>query len=302
VVVLLATFDGMAYLPDQLRTIVDQQGVQVRVVASDDGSSDGTAQWLAETAACDPRLTVLPARRCGSPAANFFRLLLEAGTDDDELVALADQDDLWYPDKLATGATRIAAGAAAVSSDVMAFTADGRRSYIAKSSPQRRFDYVCEGPGPGSSFLFTHDLVTVCRTLLADPDGPMRQMTYHDWALYAAARGAGLRWDILPAPTLDYRQHAANVMGARTGLHAYADRLRLVRSRWHRTQAGLAAATAACAGAARAGDTTALRDLEQLLADTSVPARWALARHAGQLRRRRGDQAALAAMVIAGIW
>ena len=329
VVVLLATFDGMPYLPDQVRTVLDQEGVQVRVVASDDGSSDGTAQWLAEQARTEPRLTLLPAvdgegavgtSASGSAAANFSRLLVEADVADDELVALCDQDDLWYPDRLARGVAQVAAGCAGVSSDVVAFGEDGRRSYIRKAFAQRPFDYVCEGPGPGSSFLLDADLVARCREQLADPDSPMRQMTYHDWAIYAVARGAGLRWQILDTPTLDYRQHDANVMGARTGLRAYADRLRLVTSRWHRTQAALAAATAARAaeqatdraagqatdrtthGPAQAPDLDALRELERLLADTSPRARWALARRAGALRRRRLDQAALAVMVMCGIW
>lgn len=321
VVVLLATFDGMPYLPDQLRTVLDQEGVRVRVVASDDGSSDGTAEWLAEQARAEPRLTLLPTTSpTGSAAANFYRLLADTETADDELVALCDQDDLWYPDKLARSAAQIADGCAGVSSDVVAFRQDGRRSYIRKAFDQRPFDYVCEGPGPGSTFLLDADLVARCRAQLADPDGPMRQMTYHDWAVYAVARGAGLRWRILDTPTLDYRQHDTNVMGARTGLRAYTARLRLVTSRWHRAQAALAAATARSAGWAAIDDLEwpldqdamfvgedgrrvfALGELERLLADTSFRARWGLARHAGALRRRRTDQAALAAMVMCGIW
>jgi rhamnosyltransferase len=310
VVVLLATRDGMPYLPDQLRTVLDQADVQVRVVASDDGSSDGTADWLAEQAQTEPRLTLLPSAPAGSAAANFYRLILDAETADDELVALCDQDDLWYPDKLARCAAQIADGCAGVSSDVVAFQPDGRRTYIRKSSAQQPFDYVCEGPGPGSTFLMNADLVARCRALLADPDGPMRQMTYHDWAIYAAARGAGLRWQILDTPTVDYRQHDTNVMGARSGLRAYTERLRLVTSRWHRTQAALAVAVAtqaaeqmaAAQATGPAADADALRQLERLLGDTSFRARWALARRAGALRRRRVDQAALAAMVMAGIW
>ncbi len=305
VVVLLATFNGMPYLPDQLRTVLDQDDVQVRVVASDDGSSDGTVAWLAEQARTEPRLTLLPSAPAGSAAANFYRLLVDTETDDGELVALCDQDDLWYPDKLARSAAQIADGCAGVSSDVVAFQPDGRRTYIRKSFDQTPFDYVCEGPGPGSTFLMDADLVARCRTQLADPDSPMRQMTYHDWAIYAAARGAGLRWQILDTPTLDYRQHDTNVMGARRGLRAYAERLRLVASRWHRTQAALAVAVAtreAGQAVGPASDVDGLRELDRLLTDTSFRARWALARRAGALRRRRVDQAALAAMVMVGIW
>jgi len=298
IVVLLATFNGMPYLPDQLATILDQRDVDLRVVASDDGSADGTAQWLAEKSLVEPRLTVLPPVVSGSAAANFYRLLADVELDADELVALADQDDLWYLDKLAVCAVQIDAGYAGVSSDVMAFWAHRRRSYIRKAFPQRQFDYVCEAPGPGASFLLSHDLVTRCKTMLADPDSPMRAMTGHDWAIYAVARGAGLRWKILDIPTLDYRQHAGNVMGARLGVRAYTGRLRMVTSRWHRRQSQLAVAAARCG----AGDHAELAELAHLLSSTSVRSRLALARRAGQLRRRRLDQVALATMVLIGIW
>ena len=48
VLVLLATFDGRRYLPAQLDSILAQHDVDVRVLISDDGSTDGTVDYLRE--------------------------------------------------------------------------------------------------------------------------------------------------------------------------------------------------------------------------------------------------------------
>src|SRR3982750_2765386 len=92
ITVLLATHNGRRWLPDQLASILDQQGVAVTVVALDDESTDGTPAWLAERAAADPRLVVLPSQgRAGSAAANFYRLIVSANADDADFLAFADQ-------------------------------------------------------------------------------------------------------------------------------------------------------------------------------------------------------------------
>lgn len=49
------------------------------------------------------RVTVLPGGQVfGGAAPNFFRLLRDVDMTGCDYVALADQDDLWHPDKLAS--------------------------------------------------------------------------------------------------------------------------------------------------------------------------------------------------------
>ena len=55
VLVLLATFDGRPFLPEQLDSILDQVGVDVEVLISDDGSTDGPLEYLRGRAAADAR-------------------------------------------------------------------------------------------------------------------------------------------------------------------------------------------------------------------------------------------------------
>jgi rhamnosyltransferase len=302
VTVLLATWNGREFLPEQLATILDQQGVELEVLVGDDGSTDGTREWLAEQAAVDPRVVLRSAETpTGSSAANFYRLLEAVDPADDGYVAFSDQDDVWLSGKLARGVRMLRErGADGFSSDVIAFYPDGREEPIVKSAPQRSHDYLLESPGPGNTFVLTARLVRlVQRVLHAEPLA--RGIDFHDWLVYAVCRAHGWGWVIDDEPLLRYRQHAANVMGANHGRGAASARLRLIRSHWHREQARRLAVIAGGV----APDDAARDDLgrwEELFVDGSVASRLALARRAGSLRRRPRDRAVIAGLVLTGVW
>jgi rhamnosyltransferase len=302
VAVLLATWNGLRWLAEQVDSILDQAGVEVRLIALDDESTDGTQEWLLERAAADPRITVLtPMGRSGGAAANYYRLLERAEIGADELVALADQDDIWQPGKLARHAAFIIErGAAAVSSSVEAFTADGKSMLVRKDFPQRRFDFLTESPGPGCTFLMRPDLVRLVRSVLERERSLTVAVDFHDSLIYAIARGAGLPWLIDGEPTVRYRQHDANVLGSNTGARPALARLRLIRTRWHRNQAVLHARVArSVAAAPHAG---ALDRIIELLTNRGARSRLVLTRLAGELRRRPRDRRILGILIALGVW
>lgn len=300
VAVLLATHNGRRWLPEQLDSVLAQEGVEVEIFARDDASTDGTAEWLVDRAASEPRLTVIPSDGAsGSAAANFYRLVQLAPADR-EFYAFCDQDDIWIPTKLVTH-VRLSQelGADGVSSNVTSFTAEGERSLVKKDFPQRRFDYLLESPGPGSTFLMSNRLIAVTRELL-DAAGAAPLPQYHDWLLYVVARAKGWTWHIDAAPTVEYRQHDANVMGANVGARSAFSRLTLVREQWHRGQARLLTSIAL-----RVADDAHRRELEQmseLFEKRNLRARFALARRAAQLRRRPRDQWIIALLISTGVW
>lgn len=229
VCVLLATCNGLPWLDTQIDSILGQTGVEVEVLASDDGSSDGTRERLQKRVEDDARVKLLPAasRRFGSAAANFYHLIQHAETQPHALFAFADQDDVWHDDKLLRHARLLEReGADGVSSDVLAFWPSGRSKLIRKSQPQRRFDHLFEPPGPGCSFLMRAELVRRCAALLrALAAAGIMPLPKHDWFVYLAARRFGGRWHIDDRPSLDYRQHAGNEVGANVGLRAVLRRM-----------------------------------------------------------------------------
>ena len=300
IVVLLATFNGVRWLPQQIASILDQSGVAVRIVAADDGSTDGTGVWLAELASREPRLTVLDdPTPAGSSSANFYRLLIAVDTGD-ALVAFADQDDIWMPGKLKRHAALLARGFDGVSSSVTAFTAAGKRTLVRTDYPQRSRDYLLESPGPGSTFLLTPRLAQLTRNLLTRPDAVAPRVDFHDSLIYAIARSHGWSWHIDGESTVDYRQHDDNVMGSNTGIGPAIARLRLIRSHWLRNHAVLL--TRVSIQSAPPSDRAALEQILHLLSATGLRSRLALARMSGQMRRRPRDQRIIALLVAIGVW
>ena len=302
VTVLLATHDGMPWLPEQVATILDQRGVDVELIISDDASADGSWAWLQDLATADERITLLTQREpSGRAGANFYRLLREVDVSSRELVAFADQDDVWLPGRLAgQAATLRAGGYDGVSSDVTAVYDDGRRVPIRKSYPQRRYDFLLESAGPGCTFVITARLAAQVQRLLCDAASPAGDVDLHDWLVYTVCRASGWTWLIQDTPWVDYRQHGANALGANRGVAAARDRLRRIRQSWHRDEAVKLVEVAASVAPPGAHDE--FTKLRALLTDTSFPARLRLAARAGQLRRRPRDRWLIRGLVVAGLW
>lgn len=299
VVVLMATHDGIRWLDEQLGSILDQRGVDVRVVVFDDGSTDGTDVYLGRVAASDGRVHLLPPGRAGSASGAFYHLIKNAEVRPDEFVAFSDQDDVWMPGKLARSVSVLQRGIDGFSSNVTAVAPDGRRTLIRKAFPQREFDYLFEGPGPGNTFLLSPRLFELVRHVLVT-DERARRIDFHDWLVYGVCRARGWRWHISEEPTVDYRQHDDNALGANAGLRSAVSRLRLVANTWHRGQSRLLAGIAADVTPGAGGGS--LARLRRCLDSTSFSSRCRLARRFSQLRRRPRDRWALAAMIVSGLW
>ena len=71
VCVLLSTYNGEAFLREQLDSLFAQEDVELTILARDDGSSDGTTAILAAYAERHPNLRFF----CGSNLGHEFLLL-----------------------------------------------------------------------------------------------------------------------------------------------------------------------------------------------------------------------------------
>ncbi len=305
VTVAMATFNGLPWLGQQVRSILTQRGVEVTLVISDDGSTDGTLEWLKRLSQLDSRVRVLPART--GPAGvgpNFLYLVQEISPPPGGYVAFSDQDDLWHPNKLAHQVEFLRTrGADATSSNVMTFTQRGTREVLVKSQPQKKWDFVFEAPGPGSTFVLTERAFEMLRQGLAPVD-PQR-VWLHDWLIYALVRAAGLRWVIDPRPHVAYRQHEKNLLGAHRGRDAAKFRWENLRNGRYRDQFELVAQAARELGAQTGRDRAWLDDLDGLLDQLRKPTgrpRLGLLRFVPQMRRRRVEAAALGALGTVGLW
>jgi hypothetical protein len=201
------------------------------VLLRDDGSTDGTLQLIdGLQERYGTWLQVLPADGNLGCKANVNRLL-QASTA--PYVALADQDDLWLPNKLSVSLALLqqleqshhADTPLLVHTDLRLVDADARSLGATYLERQRLNPHRCSP----LDLAFTN-VVTGCTALfnraLLDLALPIpAEALMHDWWLALVASGLGqVAW--LPEPTVLYRQHASNVLGAQgLGLRYWLDRL-----------------------------------------------------------------------------
>lgn len=235
VAVLMASYNGLAWLPEQLDSILNQQNIDVSLYVSDDLSQDGSYEYLQLLSEQDSRIHLLPlTNKFGSAGKNFYRLIQDVDVSDYDYIAFADQDDIWDLDKLTRQVKLIQQhDLDGVSSNVLAFWPNGKQMLINKSKPQREFDFLFESAGPGCTFLMTPFLVKHLKQLLADSKSLARDVVYHDWLAYAVCRASGRKWLIDSVPSVKYRQHAHNVIGANQGLNAKLARISKINDGWY---------------------------------------------------------------------
>jgi glycosyltransferase involved in cell wall biosynthesis len=92
--VIIPTRNTLRYLPKAIASIGADPDVEIIVI--DDGSTDGTAEWLAEQCRRDPRLIGLTG--AGQNSARARNLGIAAARA--PLIAFLDADDWWEPGKL----------------------------------------------------------------------------------------------------------------------------------------------------------------------------------------------------------
>jgi glycosyltransferase involved in cell wall biosynthesis len=228
--VLLATYNGARFLREQVDSILAQDYGNIRVLARDDGSSDGTVEILEQYAEEFPdRFRVVPASAPTGSAKNNFLLLMKASTAD--YICFADQDDVWLPDKVSR--TKQAMDQLesrwGPSVPLLVFTdlqvVDDQLTMLHKSfwahmniDPDRMNRLAA---------LMVQSVVTGCTAMLNRPllalslRMPDEAFMHDRWiGLLASFMGksSGLR-----VPTVLYRQHEHNVLGTGRDVAGSAD-------------------------------------------------------------------------------
>lgn len=94
--VVIPTRNCLSYLTSALDSVRAQRIDGIEVIVVDDGSTDGTGDWLRGYAGTWPALRVIDGPACG-PARARNVAIAAANAD---LTAFLDADDLWWPGKL----------------------------------------------------------------------------------------------------------------------------------------------------------------------------------------------------------
>ncbi|SMX26820.1 Putative glycosyltransferase EpsE [Pelagimonas phthalicica] len=224
--ILMGVYEGAPYLQAQLQSLLDQSHGDWHLHVSDDSptpeSRDVIQRFFAQT---PDRLSLRAGPRAGF-AANFMSLIRQlppkSGAGSGDMVAFADQDDVWFADKLA----RAVAALQEVPAEIPALYCarsrywDGGDSYQ-ESAPFARppgfRNALIENIAQGNTIVLNPAAAELARAASAE----VVAVFAHDWWLYQLIIGAG--GQVIAdngAPVLGYRQHGGNVLGSGQGLRA----------------------------------------------------------------------------------
>lgn len=219
--IVMCTYNGAAYLDEQLESIRLQTVQPRELVICDDGSLDRTPEIVKDFAkhVTFPVRYVVNAHRLGV-TRNFAKAMREAKG---QYIALCDQDDVWYADKLEKQMALMAATEKECGSDKPILVHSDLRvvSENRELINNSLFNYQKLSPTwirPLDTLLI-QNFVTGCSVIvnraLVEVALPLpSRAVMHDWWLALCASLFG-EIRTLPEATIDYRQHANNQVGAR---------------------------------------------------------------------------------------
>lgn len=227
ITVLMAVYNGAEGLENQLQSLRAQDHQRWDLITSNDGSSDESAEILeqfADDISKDPNCASNRIRNLEGPcmgfAANFLSLLRTLEDEPDQAqtrcVAFADQDDIWLPDKMSRAIAALETcdrdHPVLYCSRTWVTNADlsNPRLSAARPRPLGFRNALIQNIAHGNTIL----LNPAATRLVLRAAKRVDKVVFHDWWVYQLVTGAGgivLHDDI---PSLLYRQHAANQVGA----------------------------------------------------------------------------------------
>ena len=230
--------NGAPFLGEFLHSLAAQTHTDWRLWVLDDASRDDSAALVRAGAAADPRVVLLEptaaptagatnasanaAANAPTPrgAAAAFAWLWDALPPDADYVMFADQDDVWLPEKITQALAAMQAAEATRAGPVLVHTdavvVDATLRQIAPSF--WRYAQLTPAPATLQRFVVlnvvTGNTVLLNRALRDRVGRIPAAAAMHDWWVACVAAAFG-RVVAVPTPSVWYRQHGANTIGAR---------------------------------------------------------------------------------------
>lgn len=224
ITILMAIYNGETYLREQIESIIAQTFTDWRLILCDDCSKDSSFEIASDYATRYPGkiVAVRNPEPSGSAQNNFMDMLCSA---DDDYIMFSDQDDVWLPDKirLTYDEMKRQEGQSPetpvlVHTDL--FVTDGElnvlsRSFMKYSGFNARYNSL--------NRLLVQNNISGCttminRSLTKRATGiNLSRIIMHDWWIGLVASAFG-RVGFVKTPTILYRQHSGNQVGAKNAM------------------------------------------------------------------------------------
>lgn len=212
--IVLATYNGEKYLSKMLDSLVAQSRPADVIIAVDDGSKDSTCEILQKYRDALPlQIETLPQNTGHRAAFSHALSLAQKIITEDDLIALADQDDVWLPQKIEILEKTIeSTKTSLVFGDAEVIDGDGNKiadSWREFSKIEKHISIEHQIAGinnvTGCMSLFKASLLDA---VLPIPEG----VTVHDrWIAIIADKKGGIA--ATDTPVIQYRIHGGNAVG-----------------------------------------------------------------------------------------
>ena len=218
--ILVAVYNGEKYLKEQLTSILNQTYKEFNIIIRDDGSTDSSLDIIKEFNQLYPeKVTFVEDVPSGSAKNNFFELMNYAKSDH---IMFCDQDDIWFENKIEVTLKKMQATENTYGKDVPILchtdltVVDKNLNTINPSFfKMQKFDIT----KTTLNRALVQNIVTGCtmminKALLDLAKGTNSEdIIMHDWWLFLIASAFG-RVEVVTTPTILYRQHEENQVGA----------------------------------------------------------------------------------------
>ena len=205
--ILMTTYNGEAYIRNQLDSLLIQTYPHWRLTIHDDGSQDATLAIIDDYCRKDKRIILLDDGLVGlGTAKNYLHLMRQV---DGEYYMFCDQDDIWFEDKIRKmldAIRKYQQPAMVYSNSFLYINGKVTSQYSTIIHPSTVRDTLFFNSGiQGCSIIMNDQLM---RLLKPYPD----TVVMHDHLITMAAASFG-RIGYLAEGLMLYRQHALNVTG-----------------------------------------------------------------------------------------
>lgn len=202
--VVLCSYNGGRFIAEQVRSILSQTHPVTELIIADDASTDNTIAVIEALALNDNRIRIIRNEENIGFSANFEKALQSA---QQELIAIADQDDIWNERKIEILLSELSDSASLIYCDSVRFhTAPPLYPVVNKKN--RRI----AGNNPKSIAMFNtisgHAMI-IRRSLLTEAL-PFPKGVYYDWWLALVAMCTG-DVEFVPEVLVYQREHDSNV-------------------------------------------------------------------------------------------
>jgi glycosyltransferase involved in cell wall biosynthesis len=204
----LCTYNGAAFLAQQLESILSQNYPNITdIVCVDDCSTDETLSILHQFALRDGRIRVFQNSRNLGYIRNFEKAM---GLTRESLIALSDQDDHWYPAKI----ERLVA---AIGENLLVYSDSEYINEQGEKTGKKLSDFRKLGMELNVLNLALFNVVAghtmMIRRELLTQSVPFHPTIPHDyWLAFQAAKFGSIGF--VDEALVGYRQHTTNVLGA----------------------------------------------------------------------------------------